>query len=144
MALFGVALIGFSRLDQSSDFWNMAPWLLVGGVGFGLIMPPMTAAILDTTDVDKAGVASGVMQVFRQLGGGLGVAIMGAVVTAKLNGLTPGRPGYAGDFADAFQTITLAAAIISFASAVLAFLIIRQPRHLAAGETTAVTQGGAR
>src|SRR5919197_172930 len=36
MALFGVAPIGFSRLDQSSRFLNIAPRLLVGGVRFGL------------------------------------------------------------------------------------------------------------
>jgi MFS family permease len=144
MALFGVAMIGFSRLDESSNFWDVAPWLLVGGVGFGAIMPPMTAVILESADVDKAGVASGVMQVFRQLGGGLGVAIMGAIVASKLNGLTPGRPGYAGDFVSAFQTIALNAAVISFASAVVAFLTIRERGQVEAADRPAVTEGGAR
>jgi EmrB/QacA subfamily drug resistance transporter len=144
MALFGVAMVGFSRLDESANFWDVAPWLLVGGVGFGAIMPPMTAVILESADVDKAGVASGVMQVFRQLGGGLGVAIMGAIVASKLHGLTPGRPGYASDFVSGFETIALTAAIISFASAVVALLTIRGHGEVEAAERPAVTEGGAR
>jgi hypothetical protein len=84
-----------------------------------------------------------VMQVFRQLGGGLGVAIMGAIVTAKLHGLTPGRPGYAGDFVSAFQTITLAAAIIAFASGIIALVTIQARGKAEAAERSAVAEGGA-
>jgi EmrB/QacA subfamily drug resistance transporter len=141
MAMFGVSMVFVSRLDESSSFWNFAPWLLVGGAGFGLLMPPMTALILESADPDKAGVASGVMQVFRQLGGGLGVAIMGAVVTAHLNGLTPGLPGYASDFTSAFQRITLVAAVVSFTSALIAFLAVRD-RAEAVGAETAMADGG--
>jgi hypothetical protein len=85
-----------------------------------------------------------VMQVFRQLGGGLGVAIMGAIVASKLHGLTPGRPGYASDFVSGFETIALTAAIISFASAVVALLTIRGHGEVEAAERPAVTDGGAR
>jgi EmrB/QacA subfamily drug resistance transporter len=141
MALFGAAMIGVSRIDESAGFWNFAPWLFVGGAGFGLLMPPMTAVILESADLDKAGVASGVMQVFRQLGGGLGVAIMGAIVASKLNGLTPGRPRYAGDFTSAFQTITLAAGVISFASALVALAAVRGRGAATAGETAAIPEG---
>jgi predicted MFS family arabinose efflux permease len=143
MAMFGVSMIFVSQLDESSGFWNFAPWLLVGGGGFGLLMPPMTALILESADPDKAGVASGVMQVFRQLGGGLGVAIMGAIVTAHLNGLTPGLPGYASDFTTAFQRITLVAAVVSFVSALLAFFAVRSRGKVVAPET-AIAEGSQR
>jgi EmrB/QacA subfamily drug resistance transporter len=141
MALFGVAMVAMSRLDESAGFWNIAPWLLVGGAGFGALMPPMTATILESADVDKAGVASGTMQVFRQLGGGLGVAIMGAIVTAKLNGLTPGLPGYAAGFVSAWRTMALVAGIISFASAVVALLTIQRRGESEAAKTAAVAGG---
>jgi EmrB/QacA subfamily drug resistance transporter len=144
MALFGVAMVAMSRLDESAGFWNIAPWLLVGGAGFGALMPPMTATILESADVDKAGVASGTMQVFRQLGGGLGVAIMGAIVTAKLNGLTPGLPGYAAGFVSAWRTMALVAGIISFASAVVAFLTIQHRGEAKAAGTAPVPGGGQR
>jgi EmrB/QacA subfamily drug resistance transporter len=139
MTLYGVAMAVMSRLDESATFWYMAPWLFIGGAGFGAIVAPMTEAILESADVDKAGVAAGVMQVFRQLGGALGVAIMGAILSAKLNGLTPGRPGYAAEFVSAWQTIAVVAAVISFASAVVAFSFIRHGSQVSAPvETPAV------
>jgi EmrB/QacA subfamily drug resistance transporter len=141
MALYGVAMLMMSRLDESASFWNIGPWLFVGGAGFGLIVAPMTEAILESVEVQRAGVASGVMQVFRQLGGALGVAIMGAILNAKLSGLTPGRPGYAADFVSAWQTIALVAAIISFASAAVALFGIRQHRPAEAAEASALAQG---
>jgi EmrB/QacA subfamily drug resistance transporter len=144
MALFGVAMVAMSRLDESAGFWNIAPWLLVGGAGFGALMPPMTATILESADVDKAGVASGTMQVFRQLGGGLGVAIMGAIVTGKLNGLTPGLPGYPANFVSAWRTMAVVAGIVSFASAVVALLTIQRRGEAKAAGTAPVPGGGQR
>ena len=144
MALYGVSMVAMSRLDESAGFWNIAPWLFVGGAGFGLIVAPMTDAILESADVAKAGVASGVMQVFRQFGGALGVAIMGAILTGKLHGLTPGRPGYASDFVSAWQTMAVVAAIISFASAAIAFFGVRKHGEPAVAETSALAQGGPR
>jgi EmrB/QacA subfamily drug resistance transporter len=142
MALYGVSMVAMSRLDESASFWNIAPWLFVGGAGFGLIVAPMTEAILASVDVDKAGVASGVMQVFRQLGGALGVAIMGAILTGKLHGLTPGRPGYATDFVSAWQTMAIVAAVLAFASAVIAFLAVRRHVEAQPAETSALAHGG--
>ncbi len=144
MAMYGVAMVAMSRLDENASFWNIAPWLFVGGAGFGLIVAPMTEAILESVDVAKAGVASGIMQVFRQLGGALGVAIMGAILTGKLHGLTPGRPGYVSDFVSAWQTMAVVAAIISFASAAIAFFAVRKHRESVPVETSALAQGGQR
>jgi EmrB/QacA subfamily drug resistance transporter len=142
MALYGVSMIAMSRLDEGASFWNIAPWLFVGGAGFGLIVAPMTEAILESVHVDKAGVASGVMQVFRQLGGALGVAIMGAILAGKLSGLTPGRPGYVDNFVSAWQTMAVVAGILAFASAVVAFLAVRShPEFEGAPETPAVSGG---
>ncbi|MFY9578613.1 MAG: MFS transporter [Gaiellaceae bacterium] len=141
MALYGVAMVAMSRLDESASFWNIGPWLFVGGAGFGLIVAPMTEAILESADVDKAGVASGVMQVFRQLGGALGVAIMGAIVSARLSGLTPGLPGYAHEFTSAWRTVAVVAAIISFASALVALLGVRGHGKTEAAETSALAHG---
>jgi len=125
MASFGVAMTGLSFLDETSNLWNMFPWLLIGGFGFGLIMPAMTAAILGAVPVDSAGVASGAMQSFRQLGGGLGVALMGALVARKVGDLAPGSLRYAIAFVPGYQDAMLLGAVAAFASAVVAFATIR-------------------
>jgi EmrB/QacA subfamily drug resistance transporter len=143
MTLFGVSMLAMSRLDEAAGFWSIAPWLFVGGAGFGLIVAPMTEAILESVDVAKAGVASGVMQVFRQLGGALGVGIMGAILASNLHGLIPGRPGYVDGFVSAWQTMAITAAIISFASAVIAFAAVRSGGEVdAPAEKPAITGTG--
>jgi pSer/pThr/pTyr-binding forkhead associated (FHA) protein len=125
MASFGVCMTGLSFLDQSSNLWDMFPWLLIGGLGFGLIMPAMTAAILGAVPVDSAGVASGVMQSFRQLGGGFGVALMGALVARNVGARAPGSLRYAIAFVPGYQDAMVLGAVTAFASAVVAFATIR-------------------
>ncbi|MBX3622627.1 MAG: MFS transporter [Rhizobacter sp.] len=59
------------------------PWLLpalfVQGCGLGLVMTPMSAAVLAGLPAEHAGVASGVMATTQQLGNALGVALIGIV-----------------------------------------------------------------
>jgi EmrB/QacA subfamily drug resistance transporter len=125
MAVFGVGLLGLTSLDANSNFWDLAPWLVVGGLGFGLIMPSMTAAVLTSVSVDQGGVASAVMQAFRQLGAALGVAVMGAIVAAKVGDLAPGSRSYASAFIPGYHHSMLLAAIVSFAGAIVTFLTVK-------------------
>ena len=67
----------------SSDFWDLVPGLVIGGVGMALVMTPMSAAAMGSVPVAKAGVASGVLNTFRQIGGALGIAVLGAILTSR-------------------------------------------------------------
>ena len=51
--------------------------MILGGVGMATTMTPMTAAVLSSVPVDKAGVGSGMLNTFRQVGGALGIAAHG-------------------------------------------------------------------
>ena len=93
MTLVAVALALASRLGEGSGFVEVAPTLVVAGIGFALTMTPMTTAVLMSAPEDKSAVASAVVNTFRQIGGSLGVAVMGAVVAAEVHGLTPTEPG---------------------------------------------------
>ena len=59
--------------------------MLLGGVGMAITMTPMTAAALSSVPVDKAGVGSGMLNTFRQVGGALGIAVMGAILASGSN-----------------------------------------------------------
>ena len=127
MILFGLAFVLLRRtVGPDTSFMDMFPWLALGGIGFGMVMPPATSAVLASVPLDKTGVASGVMQALRQLGGGLGVAVMGAIMAAQISDLQPAGLPYQSAFVDGFRDVLLLAAVVSFAGAVTAALGIRK------------------
>jgi hypothetical protein len=66
------------------------------GSGFGLASAPAVAAAVATMPGAQAGVASAVANSGRQVGGALGVAVLGAVATARFTAVLPGRLAAAG------------------------------------------------
>ena len=97
-----------------------------------LVMTPMTAAALGSVPVEKSGVGSGVLNTFRQVGGALGIAVMGAIVASYVD-LSGGRPDPS-SFIDGFQAALRVSAGFALLGAVIAFATIRKHRHMDAGE----------
>jgi EmrB/QacA subfamily drug resistance transporter len=120
MVLVAGQLLYFSRLGVDSSFWNLLPGFLVGGVGMALTMTPSAAAATRSVPVDKAGVGSAVLNASRQVGGSLGIALMGAIIAAEANGVTSPEA-----FVDGFQSALLVAAGIAALGAVVAFTLVR-------------------
>ena len=133
MGCLTVALIVFSRLGLDSTFWDIFPGLVVGGLGMALVMTPMTAAALGSVPVAKSGVGSGVLNTFRQVGGALGIAVMGAIVAAYIDLDAAGRPDPEA-FIDGFRTALEVSAAFAFLGAAVAATTIRRHRYLDAGE----------
>jgi EmrB/QacA subfamily drug resistance transporter len=132
MVCLAASLAIFSRLGLDSTFWDIFPGLIVGGFGVALVMTPMTAAALGSVAVEKSGVGSGVLNTFRQVGGALGIAVMGAIVASYVD-LNGGRPDPA-SFIDGFQTALTVSAGFALLGAVVAWATIRKHRHMDAGE----------
>src|SRR3954447_5328476 len=138
MALLSVSLILFAQLDQDSTFWGILPGLLVGGVGMALTMTPATAAAMGSVPRDKAGVGSAVLNSSRQVGGSLGIAIMGAVVASYVK-TGRARPQYADQFTTGYHHALYVAAGIAFGGACIAVATVRKVRH--AEQEQAVPEG---
>src|SRR3954447_16748987 len=93
MTLLAVMLFYYSQLGANESFWKILPGLLVGGIGMGSTMTPLTAAAMSAVAVDKAGIGSAVLNSSRQVGGSLGIAVMGAIVAAgSTSAARSGRP----------------------------------------------------
>ena len=77
-----------------------------------LAMTPTTAAAMGSVPVDKAGVGSAVLNSMRQVGGSLGIAVMGAIVASEVHalGATRRRPS---EFVSGFQHALVVAAVIA-------------------------------
>jgi MFS family permease len=136
MTLLGCSLLLFSRLDQTSTFWTVLPGLLVGGLGMGLTMTPATAAGMGSVPVDKAGVGSAVLNSMRQVGGTLGIAVMGAIVASYVT-VVPTDARYPAEFVTGFQRGLEVSAGIAFAAAILAVLTVRKDKQADAGDLAA-------
>ena len=65
-------------------------------------MAPTTAAAMSSVPVDKAGVGSAVINSMRQVGGSLGIAIMGTLVATSVS-VGPAIPSYAAQFVDGYH-----------------------------------------
>ena len=74
MTLIAASLFLESRITDTSGYLTLLPAFLVGGVGMGMTMSPMTAAVMSSVDRTKAGAASGVLSMTRMIGGVFGVA----------------------------------------------------------------------
>jgi EmrB/QacA subfamily drug resistance transporter len=120
MVLIAAQLVYFSRLGLDATFWNLLPAFLVGGIGMAMTMTPSAAAATRNVPVDKAGVGSAVLNAARQVGGSLGIAIMGAIVAQEAGGRrTPEA------FMDGFSRALLVAAAIAAIGAVVAYALVR-------------------
>jgi EmrB/QacA subfamily drug resistance transporter len=82
IAAGGMALL--LRTDPTSSYTTVIlPAFLVLGSGMALTMAPMTAAVMGSVDPEHAGIASAATNTTRELGGVLGIALLGAVVTSS-------------------------------------------------------------
>jgi hypothetical protein len=85
-----------------------------------LTMTPSAAAATRAVPVDKAGVGSAVLNSARQVGGTLGIAVMGAIVAAQAGGIRAPEA-----FMDGFDDALRLAAAIAAVGAVVAFVLVR-------------------
>jgi predicted MFS family arabinose efflux permease len=128
MALVSGSLLLFSRLQVHSGFWDLLPALLVGGAGMAMSMSPTTATAMSSVPVDKAGVGSAVLNSMRQVGGSLGIALLGAIMSSYVS-VPPGDPRAPSEFVHGLHHALLVSAAIAFAAAIDAVTTIRHRGH---------------
>ena len=89
-------------------FWDLFPAFVLGGAGMGFSFVPVAIASLTGVERADAGVASGLINTSRQIGGAVGVAAISAVAAASTSSYTDSHPALAGSSAAAldhgFQT----------------------------------------
>lgn len=83
LVLMAAALGVLAWLDVSSTYWHLASGLVLFGTGAGLSAPPATTAIVNSLPQAKQGVASAVNDTSRELGGALGIAVLGSLLTDR-------------------------------------------------------------
>jgi DHA2 family methylenomycin A resistance protein-like MFS transporter len=82
-AIFALAMFGLLWMDEGTSRPVMAAMLIPAGLGLGFAVPSLTAVLLNDIAADRAGIAAGILNSFRQTGGALAVAVFGALVANR-------------------------------------------------------------
>jgi EmrB/QacA subfamily drug resistance transporter len=82
--LIGVSFVMASALTWSPEmpYWPVGLWCFVLSASMGWIMGPATASVMSAVPEEKSGVASAMNDVTRQVGGALGTAVVGSLITS--------------------------------------------------------------
>jgi predicted MFS family arabinose efflux permease len=79
----GLTLLGLT-LQTDSSYLYMLPIFMVMGHGMGATMAPMTAAVMNAVGPQRAGLGSAMTNTSREVGGVLGIAVLGTILTTRL------------------------------------------------------------
>jgi EmrB/QacA subfamily drug resistance transporter len=84
-ALAAVALYLLSTLEPGTPTWGAGLYMLLLGLGLGLVMQVLVLAAQNAVDYRLLGVATSGATLFRQVGGSIGVSVFGAIFTNRLS-----------------------------------------------------------
>lgn len=83
LGLCALGLLALVAIDERTPYPIVLLMLIVVGIGGGLAVPPMVAAALQTVPGARSGIASGVLNSSLQVGGVIGVAVLGALISGS-------------------------------------------------------------
>jgi EmrB/QacA subfamily drug resistance transporter len=138
LALNAIAMWLMSRVTPSSHWTVLLPGFLIGGIGIGFVNAPLATTAVSTVRVERAGMASGINNTFRQIGIATGIAALGAIFESATGNhqQTTGGPVSAAakaTFVHGLHDILLVGAGTAAVGAVLAFALVRQRDFVASG-----------
>ncbi|MFJ2672137.1 MULTISPECIES: MFS transporter [unclassified Streptomyces] len=93
MLLVAAGLAAFALFGTDTPVWVLCLVFFVQGTGMAHIMPPVTVAVMQALPREKAGSGSAINNTFRQVGGALGIAVLGSVLSATYRGGIEGHLG---------------------------------------------------
>jgi len=136
LALNALALWLMSRVTVHSHWTVLLPGFIVGGIGIGMVNAPLASTAVSTVRQERAGMASGINNTFRQLGIATGIAALGAIFASKVDprAFAPHPSELArASFVSGLHEILIVAAIVAAIGAVLATVLVRRRDFIASG-----------
>ena len=83
LTFIAFGLLVFSRVDVDTPLWFLYLSIIPLAMGMATTMTPLTTLIMSSVPLGKAGVGSAMNDTTRELGGALGVAVLGSLVTSQ-------------------------------------------------------------
>jgi len=85
-AILAVGMFLLSRLGTGTAPWLASVYMLIVGIGIGLVMQVLVLVVQNDARPENIGVATATATFFRSVGGSFGVAIFGTIFAARLSG----------------------------------------------------------
>lgn len=82
LLILGLGLMGFT--DHTTAIWHLSIYMVLMGLGQGTLMQNLVLVVQNTVDIHEIGTASGVVSFFRSLGGTVGIAVLGAILSTRV------------------------------------------------------------
>jgi EmrB/QacA subfamily drug resistance transporter len=93
LTLLTAGLLVIASLGTTTSYWVLAVGLLLLGTGMGNVAAPATGAVMASLPVAKAGVGSAVNDTAREVGGALGIAVLGSLLSSAYRSSLDGVGG---------------------------------------------------
>jgi EmrB/QacA subfamily drug resistance transporter len=124
-----ISLAALTRLPvHGSYFWDLFPWFVLGGAGMAFSFVPVTIASLSGVQRSDAGVASGLINTSRQIGGAIGIAAVSAIAATSTSNFAAANAVSASSgaaLAHGFQTGLYVLTGLLLVGALVAFALVR-------------------
>ncbi|MDH6213233.1 MFS transporter [Streptomyces pseudovenezuelae] len=150
LLVVGAGQFCMAFLGAGSTASALVPGLVLVGVGTGLVSPGIAGAALAAVPQERAGMAGGAVNTFRQLGYALGIALYGTVLTSRMQDTLPHDAAHAlaggaagalrgafsehalrSAFASGLNTAAVLAGVTAAVAGVLVLALVRTPRTTA-------------
>jgi EmrB/QacA subfamily drug resistance transporter len=138
LALCALSLWLMSGITVNSSWTTLLAGFIVGGIGIGFVNAPLATTAVSTVRQERAGMASGLNNTFRQLGIATGIAALGAIFQSKVGANTFGDSGHLSEaaksaFISGLNSILEVGAVVAAVGAVLALVLVRGKDFVASG-----------
>jgi EmrB/QacA subfamily drug resistance transporter len=104
MSIVAVSIFGLSRLGAAAQWWDIAPRLVVLGIGYAFFSSPNTNAAMSSVERRQYGIAAAILSTLRFTGQAISLAVSTSVLSANLGGVVVSKRPGARLPADAFMT----------------------------------------
>jgi EmrB/QacA subfamily drug resistance transporter len=139
--IVGVGLLVLARTPSDASYWtDLFPGFLAFGVGLGFSMIAVQVAAFIGVEDSVAGLAGGMVETSREIGGALGTAIVATIAVARTNAVAEsGTSSPVAAMTEGFQRASFVGAGFCAVAALAAGVFLRRPRQ--ASTTNATVPG---
>ena len=131
-------LLLLTRAPAGAAYWSdLFPGLLAFGLGLGFSIMAVQVAVFTGVDDSVAGLAGGMIETSREVGGALGIAVVATIAIARTDDVLASGAGTAAALTEGFQRAALVAAALSIGAAVAAGVLLRRAERAGARAETA-------